>query len=311
MSLHRVCVAAVMVVGTLPVPALATGDLIFRNGFERGFTIETPEITAAPGETNTYCYFVRTPNTGATGIRRWWSMMRPGMHHLIVYATYNGSWQPLETNPPGTLSPGSCFGTGTGRMYAAHASVSELALPDDDGAGMPLAFDLQPGQPIAIEMYVPNVTDTPLTTAAILQADVLPDGVPFTKTASYQTVNTEISIPPNSAATRTKTCAVPPGVRFWWLSTRTHHFATSSAIEDGATTLVVNGDWEHPNAALPPPPGYTFSASGLTYTCSYFNPTAFPVSFGESEMTDELCVGIGFFFPAAHPAICLNSTGPL
>ncbi len=196
-------------------------------------------------------------------------------------------------------------------MYAAHDAVSALVLPDDDGGGMPLAFDLQPGQPIAIEMYVPNTTDTPLTTAAILQADVLPDGAPFTKTASYQTVNVEIAIPPNASATETKSCAVPPGAKFWWLSTRTHHFAMTSAIMDGATTLVASGDWEHPTAAVPTPPGYTFSASGLTYTCSYFNPTAFTVGFGESEITDELCVGIGFFFPATHPAFCVNNTGPL
>ncbi len=39
MSLQRVWVAAVIVAGALPAPALATGDLVFRNGFERGFTI--------------------------------------------------------------------------------------------------------------------------------------------------------------------------------------------------------------------------------------------------------------------------------
>lgn len=309
MSLHRICAAVAIAVGVMPVPARATGDLIFRSGFERGFTIETPEITAAPGDAYTWCYFVRTPNAGATGIRRWSSTMRPGMHHLIVYGTYDAGWQPLETHPSGTLSQGSCFGTGTGRMYAAHDAVSALALPDD-GGGMPLAFDLQPGQPIAIEMYVPNAAGAPLTTSAVLQADILPDGAPFTKTASYQTVNIAISIPPNSNVTLTKTCAVPSNVKFWWLSTRTHHFATLSTISDGATMLVASSDWEHPAVAMPASPGYAFSASGLTYACSYANTTPSTVSFGESEMTDELCVGVGFFFPAAHPAICLNDTGP-
>lgn len=311
MSAQRVYVlVAAISAGAMLVATPVVGDVIFRNGFERGFYIETPQITAAPGEANTYCYFVRTPNTGATGIRRWSSTIRPGMHHLIVYATYDTSWQPQEVQPPETLTQGSCFGTGTGRMYAAHDPSATLALPDDDGGGMPLAFDLQPGQPIAIEMYVLNATDGPLATSAVVQADTLADGAPFTKTASYQTVNVSISIPPHSSATVTKTCAVPPSVKFWWLSTRTHHFATLSTISDGATLLVSNVDWEHPEATVPAPPGYTFSASGLTYSCSYTNATSSTVNFGGSETSDELCVGIGFFFPAAHPAICVNDTGP-
>jgi hypothetical protein len=106
---------------------------------------------------------------------------------------------------------------------------------------------------------------------------------------------------------------VPPAVKFWWLSTRTHKFATEAKISDIGADLVVSSDWEHPATQVYSAPFHTFSSgpgSGLTYRCTYSNPTFGPITEGDSEVTDEACYGIGYFFPATHPAICLDSSGP-
>lgn len=186
-----------------------------------------------------------------------------------------------------------------------------LALPTDDGAGLPLAFELQSNQPIAIEMYVVNTTGGSVTTSAVLRADLLPDGTQFSPTASYTTSNLNLSLPPMSTSTFTYTCPVPAGVRFWWLSTRTHRFATSASISDNTTQLVQSTDWEHPQILEPAQPGYQFSGSGLTYSCAYLNPTGQTIHTGLSESSDEVCIAIGFFYPATRPSICLNNVGPL
>jgi hypothetical protein len=239
------------------------------------------------------------------------------MHHLILYATYDSNWNPAERQPPGTLTPGSCdlFGGGgfAGWVYAAHEAAQELVLPPDDGAGSPLAVEVLPDQPFALQMYIPNASVDPITASARLEAEALAPATEFTKTATYVTTIISLLIPPNTASyTVQETCATPPDVKFWWLSTRTHHFATSASVSDDSTTLLVTADWEHPTQATYDPPGfYEFSTSGLTYECVYSNPTGSPIASGESETTDEACMAIGYFFPATRPMLCVDSTGPL
>jgi len=322
---HSIALLATLAVA--PRPLHAGDDEVFRNGFEicdggpgtpgcPGFQVQTPEITVAPGEEGSYCYYFLAPNTDTIGIRRWASTMSAGMHHLILYATYDSNWNPAERQPPGTLTQGSCglFDGGfAGWVYAAHDTTQELVLPPDDGAGSPVAVEVLPNQPLVLQIYIPNASVDPITASALLEAEALAPATEFTKTATYVTTAISFLIPPNTAAyTVEQTCATPPDVKFWWLSTRTHHFAKSATVRDDATTLLVTSDWEHPTQATYDPPGfYAFSASGLTYECIYNNPTGNPIAFGESESSDETCMAIGYFFPATRPMFCLDSLGPL
>lgn len=324
---RRHSIALLATLAAVPWPLHAGDDEVFRNGFEicdggpgtpgcPGFQVQTPEIAVAPGEDTTYCYFFRAPNTDTLGIRRWASTMSAGMHHLIVYATYDSGWNPAERQPPGTLTQGSCglFDGGlAGWVYAAHETAQELVLPPDDGAGSPVAVELLPNQPLVLQMYILNTSVDPLTTSARVEAEALAPSTEFTRTATYVTTNVSLSIPPNAVGyTAEETCAAPPAVKFWWLSTRTHHFATSATVRDDATTLLVTTDWEHPTQATYDPPGFhAFSASGLTYECVYNNPTGSTIHSGDSESTDEVCMAIGYFFPATRPMLCIDNVGPL
>jgi hypothetical protein len=302
-----------------PLPAAATVDVVFQNGFERGFQILTPEIVVAPGEESTYCYYFLAPDNGPLGVRRWSSKMGAGMHHLILYASYDGTWAPKQVQPAGTLTQASCGlsdgGTFPGWMYAAHNPTEDLVLPADDGSGTPLAIELVAGQPMFLQMVILNPTDMPVTASALLKAEALGEGEAYVKTASYFTTNTNIAIPPNSSGTQVSgTCAVPPAVKFWWLSTRTHKYAMEAKISDIGADIVVSTDWEHPAVMTYAAPFHTFSTgpgAGLTYRCTYANSTNRTVTTGDSEETDEVCHAIGFFFPAEHPALCVNSFGPL
>jgi hypothetical protein len=303
----------------LPLPLHAGSDIVFQNGFDPhyGFEVQTPDITVPPGGEASYCYYFHAPNTTTLGVKRWASTMATGMHHLILFATYDGSWNPSDRQPPGTLTQSPCgLGDGTGNagwVYAAHDLSQELVLPTDDGLGTPLAVDVAAGQPLFLQMYILNVTDQPVTTSALLQADALAPGDAYTKTATYLTYNANISIAPNAVgATAQQTCATPVGAKFWWLSTRTHLHASSSQISDATSPLVVSSDWEHPAAAtFGPPAFYAFSPAGLTYRCVYDNPGNMAIHDGESEATDEACIGIGYFFPATRPSLCFNNVGPL
>lgn len=322
---------AVSIVLWATAPVAAGTEPIFADGFESGgtcgwgfgtvtcpgFQIQTPEVELAPGEESTWCYYFLTPNVGTLGIRRWTSTFGPAVHDAILYTTYDNDWDPAERQPPGTLTQSPCgFAAGGGWAawtYAAYAAVGELVLPGDDGAGAPLAVEMAAGQPAFLRMHFINATDQTVTGSVVLGAEALAPAVAYTKTATYQTYNGSLSIPPGAIGdTETQTCAVPADIEFWRLSTHTHRNAIEAKIRDGATTLVVTNDWENPAVTSYASPGfYAFSASGLTYECTYNNSGASTITTGDSDLFDENCVAIGYFFPATRPMICYNSIGPL
>jgi hypothetical protein len=305
--------------------AQAAGPVqLFADGFESGdtcawrpgpaacpgFGVETPRITIQAGEAASWCYYFHAPNLATVGIRRWESAMDDVVHHVILYTT------PTDRQPPGTISQADCGFDGGGGApahwtYAAYDSPSALALPSDDGTGVPLAMEIPAGQPAFLYIYLTNPGPAAVTTSVRLEAEALGTGVSYTRTATYHTYNASLSIPPASAPTFTQTCDTPAAVKFWRISTHTHGLATQARILDGLSPLVVSSDWEHPSVALYGPPAfYEFASGGLTYECSYFNPGNQTVVDGDSELTDENCIGVGYFFPATAPLLCIDEIGP-
>lgn len=308
--------AAVLLPGT---GAMAGDDGIFANGFDPppAIHVQTPQIVVGAGEAQTYCYYFLAPNTATVGIRRWTSSMAAGMHHLILFATYDGSWTPAQRQPPGALTQTPCgLGDGGGFaawLYAAHNPVQQLAFPADDGTGNPLAVEIAPNQPMFLQMYIVNLTSSPISASALVEGDALGGAVTYTRSATYLTNNISLTIPPGTSnQVFERTCAVPAATKFWWLSTRTHRFASDSRIRNAGADVVVSTDWEHPAEFLAQAPGFfQFDPAGLTYRCTYDNPGTATIQSGESEATDEACIGIGYFFPATRPALCINNIGPL
>jgi hypothetical protein len=309
---------ALLVLFVMSCPLHAEIDIIFQDGFEilPGFEVQAPNIIVAPGEEATYCYYFQAPTASTLGVKRWSSTMSPGMTHLIVVATYDNNWNPVERQPPGTLTQSPCGLTSGGGLnawvYAAHTATGELVLPSNDGSSAPLATELLANQPAVLQMHVINQTTQPLTTSAMVKAVGHATGVAYTKTATYLTINTSFAIPPGAVGYETtKTCAAPAGAKFWWLSTRTHKFATQAKVINSGSDVVVSTDWEHPSIATFTAPGFLTFPGGLTYQCTYNNPLGFTIQPGDSEVTNEACMGIGYFFPATRPMLCVNNLGPL
>lgn len=301
------------------MPVRAGDDLVFSDGFDPApaILVQTPQIVIGPGEAVTLCYYFRASNTSQAAIRKWSSSMGAGVHHLILYASYDNNWTPAERQPPGTLTQSPCgLGDGGGIaawLYAAHDPVAELVFPSTDGAGLPLGVDVEANQPLFLQMYLINPGDSSLSTSVLLKGEALAPATAYTKSATYLLTNFNFAIPPGASGyTVEQTCQVPSASKFWWLSTRTHHFAVLSKIRNAGADVVVSTDWEHPTVLLPPPPAFfQFSPSGMTYQCVYDNPGSSTIQSGESESSNEACIGIGYFFPATRPAVCFNNVGPL
>jgi hypothetical protein len=279
----------------------------------RGFQVVSPDVTVMPGQEITYCYYFRTPNTEEVAIKKWVSVMTPGSHHMIMYTTAS------DAMPPGTVSSSACGAFSAGNIpswtYSAQTPMNELALPANDGAGKPLGQRIAPGTPAYFQMHYLNSSDVPIQAHVTLNAEAHEAGAAFTQTAPYVTYNSQINIGANAKDdVESMTCNVPANVKFWTMSTHAHKQAIKTTVKDGASVAFTSMDWEHPGSALwATTPFFTFATGKLTYECIYNNTgtnAARTITAGPSADTNEMCMAIGYFFPATKPLFCFNNLGP-
>ncbi|MCX5742862.1 MAG: hypothetical protein NT062_10240, partial [Proteobacteria bacterium] len=274
----------------------------------RGFQIISPDITINPGQEITYCYYFKTPNTETLAIKRWSSVMTPGSHHMIMYTTTGEN----PSHPPGSAPTPDACGAGTGGVsipvwtYSAQNSVQDLPMPTDDGAGKPVGMEIAAGQNAHFQMHYLNTSDLPIQAHVTLNAEAYDAGVAFTPTAAYVTYNADLNIPPGDSTTAPQSCTVPTTSKFWTMSTHVHHRGTKTEVKDAAAMKFSSTNWEHPGAAAWNPGFNTFASGKLTYTCSYHNELTTNVQDGNSAVDNEMCMAVGYFFPATKPTICYS-----
>jgi hypothetical protein len=270
-----------------------------------GFQIQTPPIEIGPGEEATYCYYATIPISAEAGIKKWTSKMTAGSHHMIVFFTQT------ETQPAGTLA--NCGGEGGGAPGGGLSSVpvwAYAAQMADQTAEMPAGVGLTvaANQPAMIQMHYLNTADTPLMATVTLNGETYGPGESYMKAGAFVTYNTLINLPPNSAGSTQGSCTVPPDARFFVMSTHAHKHALETKVSDGATVVFQSTNWEHPGAKdWPAEPFYTFASGKLTYQCDYYNATSTFVKTGPTT-DDEMCMAVGYFFPATASKMCVNSS---
>lgn len=270
----------------------------------QGFQIATPAmgIAVQPGEESFLCYYRTLPNTSTVNVGSYQSYMTEGSsHHFIAYEVGSGSAGGFGAQPDGTLV--SCsFGGGTW-MYATSlpGEIIEMQMPD--GVGLPLAAGTQ----VMLNMHFIN----PGSSTAYPQVKLNLNTVASIKyqAAAMYSFNTSIDVPPATPAgpgtqTVSGTCTAPVGSNFFVMTTHTHKYATVTKVNylhDGQTYNIVDTtDWEHPDVGVWEAPNFLTVQPGdsFTYSCSYSNPTSSPVLVGDTAATNEMCMEIGYYFPA-------------
>lgn len=263
-----------------------------------GFRIQTSPIMIMPGEEVTYCYYTTVPTTRTMGIKRWSSTMTPGSHHLILFFDNH-------SEPDGTVTRDCGFATGTNLpfwTYSAQTPVQEAVMPT--GIGM----TVNAGQKAFVQMHYLNTTEAPIMASVTIDAEAYAAADTFTPAAAYVTYNTQINVPANSTGNAGGNCTVPAGAKFFAMSTHAHQFATRTEVKDGASMVFESTNWEHPGtASWATDPFYTFASGRITYRCDYNNTSGAAVRTGNSAKTDEMCMAVGYFFPATAPKFCINS----
>lgn len=224
--------------------------------------------------------------------------MTPGSHHLILFFGDSGK-------ADGTIDQ-SCGGVTGGGIpywtYSAQTPTNEAVMPAGIGMTVPA------GQKVYVQMHYLNTGDADIAAHVKIDGETYAAGENYTPAAAYITYNTQINIPAMSTGTAGGTCAVPAGAKFFSMSTHAHKQATHTQVTDGSAMVFQSDNWEHPGTVdWNAEPFFSFASGSLTYRCDYNNPTNRTVREGSSAETDEMCMAVGYFFPATGPKFCINS----
>ena len=176
-----------------------------------------------------------------------------------------------------------------------------------DGVGVPL----QPGTQIVLALHFINTGTT--STQPQVKLNLFGISNLRYKAGSMVSFNTAINIPSGTAAapgrqTVIGTCSAPAGANFFAMGTHTNAHATMADVNffsGGTTTNIVHTtDWQNPDEGVWLAPPFLAVGAGdqFTYSCAYTNDGPSPVTVGETQANNEMCMAVGYYFPAGNVA---------
>jgi hypothetical protein len=283
-----------------------------------GFQIAVPPnmLSIQPGQEAYFCYYKTIPGSAAINVGAFQSWMTKGFsHHFILFTGNNGA--------DGTVSGGSISGgggVGVGCVpqgtwvYATSTSGEVIELKMPDGVGLPMPA----GDMFIFNIHLINTGSTPANPTVKLNVLYAKNA---TQSASAMvSFNAGIAVPAGGSQDVRGSCSPPAGSKFFAFTTHVHRHGGSVStgaytdvnfVSGGQTTnLVHSTDWENPDVALWTAPNFLTTKAGdqFTYDCHFVNKDATTVTFGETAATGEMCMSIGYYFPAG--AATMGTSNP-
>lgn len=270
--------------------------------------VVAPAFTIPPNASDAYCFVTHLPSAERRAIRRWRSSMSTAIRDIVVFLGPAAPAQAPEIRraPCDRLvapRPSEAL------VYLSHTSTGELELPPNDGSGHPVAQLAEPGALLVVEIQIMNPTERELPAQLELHLEAADPRTEVAPMSSVIGFHRELRIPAGTAAapgaaTITGRCAVPPTMKLFGVSSYTHRRGVHSFAKDGGAALFDSTAWDHPTMQAWWT-GHSMTTGDLEYGCEYRNPSSQPVSLG-SQPDAELCLLIGYVFPAPRPILCPN-----
>jgi hypothetical protein len=277
------------------------------DGYTRFVTPPVHDIK--PGDNLEYCQWIAAASTEPQDVLDFSGVQSKAGHHATVYATTETYFDVGETHlcTVSDMLSISFVGAAGGEGTAGDAAK----LPDG------LFFRLPPGQALMVNTHWLNATDETLDGQAALDFKFAPVD-PQRQTADLFANNGDMfSIGAGSDVQYDVTCTLPHDINFAMVTNHMHEHGFSAYSElkhtDGTSTMLISDPaWASDEGFNPIYQRYSVAQpmvahAGDTYHthCEWKNDTANALNF-----PDEMCVGTGFYFPAAGQTVCENGQWP-
>jgi hypothetical protein len=248
-----------------------------------------------PGAEAYRCQNFANPFGGeAVDVDRFEAHMPEGAHHMIVFFVDGITDGALEECSGSEFHP---------NVFASQTPDSVMDMPAGVGVAMP------PTSGLRLQLHFINETDHDVTAGVTTRFHVAPAGSIVNHAGQLLFSNEDIDVPPSVPTKVTKTCTMPKDVSLLGASAHVHRHAVNFLATAADRTIYETSGWSDLTPARFDPPMALAEGTPVTFTCTYVNDTTSTLMFGESALTDEMCILGGVYYPVddtANPNIlCL------
>jgi hypothetical protein len=248
-------------------------------------TLVTEAFEIPPGEEFFRCQNFENPFGRDMAVLETDSFMTAGSHHLLVF---------IESGVRNE-SLGECSGSEFGPiLHLAQRSQQRTGYPP--GVGRLLSAKTG----IRIQIHYLNATPRPIKTeiAVTVRAD-MPEAVPLHASGIF--VNAEgIDVKPHSSGSVETRCPVMRDIKVLSMVSHMHRRGVRfTARADDGQLLYDTNLWSDPEPWTFEPPRDLKAGTWIGVHCDFENESDFSLSYGESANTNEMCILLGTYYPAA------------
>jgi hypothetical protein len=229
-----------------------------------------------------YCQTFPNPWGAQVDIKTYSLDMSTGSHHMFAFYQAN-------VTSKGALA--QCSGLTYGAFtFTSQSPDLTQTYPVTVGATVPATTGFN------MMVHYLNTGSTPISTHVALTMYVAKPNV-VTQHAGVIFLNDAgISVKPGVSTTSTS-YVLPQAVTILTSDSHMHQQATNFVATAGSTTLYTTNDWNEPVAKTYNPPLQLPAGTNITWSCTYNNMSQTTLTFGESAMTNVMCISVSIFYP--------------
>lgn len=258
-----------------------------------------------PGADVEYCQWVAPPKGASLDVLDLTGLQSITGHHAVLYATTETDF-PVGESHECTVDDmisisfvGAIGGEGTGNSAAL--------LPPG------LNFRLPAGQALMINTHWLNATDEPVDGQAVLDVKFAPASDSRVIADLFANNGDSFTVPANGTATHDVNCVLPQDLNFAMVTNHMHTYGTMAYSElvhaNGTKEMLVEDPVWSPEEQFNPrykqfsveSPKVAHAGDTFHTHCEWNNTTSRAQLF-----PDEMCDGIGFYFPSHGQLVCEN-----
>ncbi len=280
------------------------------------YRIDWGPLMAEPGFEDTRCVVKSLPTDRPIRVSEIVNQLGTASHHMIVYRVTDEEERPepfacdpfVDVLDPSRGAP----------LAVTQKQEETIALPPG------VAFTLQPGQLIRIELHFINATDEPQELRASTTFVELPEAE-FEQEADFLFVgNPDIDLPAYPGEGQPDVITLGPtflplpqeldDVNIFAITGHQHQWGidvqvSQAADEDDEGAPIYapeNFQWDEPETTYHDPPLNMAAGTGFKFTCDWQNFSDEQVGFGES-VNDEMCFFWAYYYPSRGAKICAHT----
>jgi hypothetical protein len=223
--------------------------------------------------------------------------MANGSHHMFAFRIGAADNPNLSDGGKGAL--GDCPNGGNEfHPYVHDAQIPVRTITYPAGVGR----SLKGSETLRMMVHFLNTTNDSIEPSVSVTLDYVDASKIDVLAAEYFLDAVGIKVPPGKS-TQAYSFAMPSTVKLLSAVSHMHrhatHFEATLALADGASTMLYSTDqWAEPQPLDFAQPKPVEAGDVVHFACSYVNDTGDTLKFGESALTNEMCIFQGTFFPA-------------